>query len=71
MFGASSELAPNMFRASSEPASVMVFGFKRANFAPFLDQGLISGQLQGGRNPLTPKNINATKNEGNVKEVHP
>jgi len=49
----------------------MEFGFKRANFAPFLDQGLIRGQLQGGRNPLTPENINPTKNEGNIKEVHP
>jgi len=28
-FGASSELAPNMFGASSEPASVMEFGFYR------------------------------------------
>jgi len=27
MFGASSELAPNMFGASSELASVMEFGF--------------------------------------------
>ena len=26
-FGASSELAPNMFGTSSEPASVMEFGF--------------------------------------------
>jgi len=29
MFGASSELAPNMFGASSELASVMEFGFKQ------------------------------------------
>ena len=29
MFGASSELAPNMFGASSEPANVMEFGFKQ------------------------------------------
>jgi len=29
MFGTSSELAPNMFGASSEPASVMEFGFYR------------------------------------------
>jgi len=28
MFGASSELAPNIFGASSELASVMEFGFK-------------------------------------------
>jgi len=37
MFGASSELAPNMFGASSELASVMEFGYNRtsANCRPF------------------------------------
>ena len=30
-FGASSELAPNMFEASSEPASVMEFGREPAS----------------------------------------
>jgi len=30
-FGASSELAPNMFGAGSEPASVMEFGRERAS----------------------------------------
>ena len=31
-FGASSELAPNMFEASSEPASVMEFGLYQTLF---------------------------------------
>jgi len=33
MFGASSELAPNMFGASSELASVMEFGFNYATIS--------------------------------------
>ena len=32
MFGANSELAPNMFGASSKLASVMEFGFKLLSF---------------------------------------
>jgi len=45
MFGTSSELAPNTLGASSEPASVMEFGFYRTYLCGAKVQAVVCGRM--------------------------
>ena len=51
MFGASSELAPNMFGASSELASVMEFGFNGLQAQTSCDKDADAVTFHGSRRP--------------------